>query len=1093
MSIDSLGAISTNESCYITPLIATYTATFGTDFELEHDDIAIASYWATMRGTRQWPAGLEFTALQGKATGDIISGTFGSEGLYLDRHTYVRVKESVVTACCNARLNAHKRGHAHGALQVGRAIYSNAFSGNVPDWLAVLEVEFECGPDLAAHQELMDKSADPGTHAIYGAKRSFVYSTADRLVAHSMKRSEADTRLEHRGYDVNDYDVFETQEQALRHNNACVSAVLRALHEGEQALADVLYYYFPCMDRSLYLRSRFSYRLLSRLIRFTVSNGTLAEDHLALLCRTFVNLGHQAFSCFLMLTLTTTHGRALIEFLVDGGYFFGGFKEVEKKLKSLHTIARRNRWVPRRLRAFNVEPGSLMYLTSLLGRFYLDTAANDSTVEDRCAYFGEHVSHDSVTGTHTAEKHWERMEGFFAARAKSAAAAWRGSDVDSLTEWLDRYIGFAASGSAGTHTGDSFGVEHSVSKRLWLSDQEEGTVAWYVLEQPVGASTTTVVKREAGKLRQLLPAGVPHWMVEVQLIKEIEGRIYRDMPLSLEMTAYDEWFGVMDRRKRMVDGEAIACIDWADFNITHTLRDMSRYFWWLGEAALKACPEPNFAGNMTKGEYLKQAAEWCSATLYNLWLRNGAEKDAEFEHAARGLWSGWQTTSFINSSFNVGYCEDVFASIKDMWGEFEMSCRYHAGDDFHGNVAHEIDGLRLIAAMAWAKHDLNPSKQLAAGDVGEFLRNEYLRDGRVLGSINRSIAGFVGSDMQSPEIHSGLEQAQGTNESLHMMIRRGADAAMVERIRYLIVGFWSTVKAPRTGRVVQPSIEVMARSARSGGMGCSRYGVLPDEYNDTMPRMLVMRDVPLEIRVPRNASRIMQGLVSRLHAFGFTHCRTELLRNDVLHATYGADWPSDVKNDLISNLREAQADWVLAANEHQQQSVRALLPDVPREVSEFIDRCVQTSFDRKEMEGGCSDLNGIADGMRAISLGKFAAADASLGYLAQGASRVAGFDAVLAMSEGRCAAQLATLRKYLSEECYRQLVEHKWHLPTNTAGVIAPAVRAVTFAVVNYALSWMKYHWAGAWHVPDTVSRYVVAVLQRLANAWRKDQKFINM
>ncbi|BAI48016.1 RNA-dependent RNA polymerase [Rosellinia necatrix megabirnavirus 1/W779] len=1010
--------------------------------------------------------------------------------LRLSHNSYKKLKTSILT----------KRGcNGSRRLQAVRSVMEAAFAGNVPDWLAEMEMLERCGPEYAAVTRIVgDDEFDPlGTisavAACEGGLNLFVFDgPAEGGSGHEAVVVEGDPgeagayverrlKLEKRSLAKG---VINVELKKVITSSFLLSCEVRDLDYAKHCLRIL----FPITDMNLYLRARLNYGCLIRVIFKLLDDRILDLSHLSSVCTNAAGLGHQAFACLILTLASGAERRNCAVVMLQQGIYRGGMKSVEKRLKEIHTAARRARWLPSYLAGVCTDPSVMLYWNIALGRFYLDYAANDDTVKDRTMYMGEHVAYDAASRMYTSDQHAANMQRFFNARKQDAQKVWSSSEVDTLDSWLLRYVQFGSSGSAGGHSGDEFDIDHAVSKRLWLSNRDTETIAWYVLKQPAGASTVTIVKREAGKLRQLLPGRIPHWIVESLLINEIESAIYRSMPMELELDAQSEYTSVMERRRRMMLGESVACVDWADFNITHTLKDMSEYFLALGEAAQRACVENNFVTyggvNYGKGEFLSLCANWCSKALYNMWLKNGADKDSDYEAHARGLWSGWRTTSFINCSFNVAYCESNFDSMHHIFNSDMPLYRVHAGDDFFGTYAEEIDAMRFVSSMPLAKHEVNAQKQLVGGEMGEFLRHEYFRDGTVRGSVMRSIGSFVGSDLQAPQLYSGVAQCQGANEAINLLIRRGFDLRAAESIRYTIVQYWGTVKEPG-GSSATPSVKLLALSAHSGGLGCPRFGELATVTRERLHGIPVMRDVLSKLAAPRNMERLLHAFQAKIRRFGYIEEGFTALRNAAYNATYGSDLPREIKLEADGELRRAQVAWINECNLKVPEMTVAWYPSVPSKVLEYLERLIACAEKGLEPEYPMHDLNGMAVAARATALGAFSALDSGLNFLGDEAGRVAGFDAVVAMSRGRAGTILNRMRLYLPEIAVRALVEHRWNVPTSTGGVVPAQLRGIVFSGLNYAL-WYAKNWmpvnAGSL---DWLTSYCDAVNIRIANLYK--------
>lgn len=72
---------------------------------------------------------------------------------------------------------------------------------------------------------------------------------------------------------------------------------------------------------------------------------------------------------------------------------------------------------------------------------------------------------------------------------------------------------------------------------------------------------------------------------------------------------------------------------------------------------------------------------------------------------------------------------------------------YHKGDDIACFTTNWLTCAMLNVGMRVAGHKGSDLKLLIGRGEIEFLRNDYLNDGRIYGFINRSIPNLVSSDL----------------------------------------------------------------------------------------------------------------------------------------------------------------------------------------------------------------------------------------------------------------------------------------------------------------------------------------------------------
>nr|WKE35358.1 RNA-dependent RNA polymerase [Rhizoctonia zeae megabirnavirus 1] len=845
-------------------------------------------------------------------------------------------------------------------------------------------------------------------------------------------------------------------------------------HVSIAVLRAILQVYYPTSEVSLDQRNSLTRGAFARLLMSDGIRSMIPIEKLAALMYQCVSQSFQMLSIALILCIIKPTYMGVFSSLAQLGYYAHGLQHAEKKLKIIHTYARKTRMLPPGAAAHwpGVGPSDLFYLNLTVGRFYDARVANDSTIEDRRHVRSPHLAYDPSEHRFTAAAHDKLMDRFFDARAIDAARAWRSSDILTLDDWLLRYPTFGAAGSAGSGSGSEFGISRTVSKRLWLSNQPADQLAKYVLEQPAMNYTRTIVKRELGKLRQLLASPISHWAVESVLLNEIESKIFRSMAtISIEKSASATYDQFMDRRRSMFMGHAVACSDWADFNITHAFRDMMEYYFKLGEMAYDTCHHiKHYYGDLSKGEYLRAAAIWCAEALNHTFASNGASDDPTVYQLFQGLWSGWRSTQFINMGFNVAYSDTFDASLTALFGAPSTVLRQQTGDDGFGTFLRELDAVRWVAINQWSGHEINDIKQLAASQFGEYLRTEYFRDMGVQASLIRRVGGFLTSDLQSDEKLREPARAQGVNEVIHSFIRLGADIRRCEALRYPLIVECCRIDAG--GRNATPSEAYLSASAASGGLGCARYGRAPLElHGKLIPLPTRPKAHSAGARIPLNASRLANEITDHMRAVGFAITDPRRVLDATVDAAYGGALPDENRNTLTHEWLTLMAIRV-NANNVLVSSMRARdLPYLPEhfygEAAKLCHMAIHASASMRDLGDGCSeDLNAIADGIRATALGFANSADTVVNYLAKYDERYAPVDVpALAPAEvlrmlrpDRTAKAFKLLDDHLGPRLTDALVTRKFHVPTNMFGVMPTEIRALAYLYINNGLLYYSQH-----------------------------------
>ncbi|QQP51860.1 Uncharacterized protein FKW44_013331 [Caligus rogercresseyi] len=109
-------------------------------------------------------------------------------------------------------------------------------------------------------------------------------------------------------------------------------------------------------------------------------------------------------------------------------------------------------------------------------------------------------------------------------------------------------------------------------------------------------------------------------------------------------------------RQTKLKGRVMSMIDYADFNIQHSLELQSKV-----SSAIKKCVHSNW----TQPDQLK-AVEWCEQAFQNshciFLLDSGVPTEIH-----QGLFSGMLGTDFVNTLFNLAYFNVATAEVKDMY------------------------------------------------------------------------------------------------------------------------------------------------------------------------------------------------------------------------------------------------------------------------------------------------------------------------------------------------------------------------------------------------------------------------------------------
>lgn len=274
--------------------------------------------------------------------------------------------------------------------------------------------------------------------------------------------------------------------------------------------------------------------------------------------------------------------------------------------------------------------------------------------------------------------------------------------------------------------------------------------------QRPGLRGTAIVKYEpGGRNRPLLPSDDCDWLRWTILLMWVENKLWRVVSASPMKWDAADWvsFGISNRLATAA-GAWLTASDFDDYNQLHSNELMA-------------------AMALEIGDKLAQAS---GDTQYNLLAQRIADgiMDSKLKmpggtvHTKYGLWSGWRSTSFINTLLNPIY-NRLRSAHQGQW----PLCSVFQGDDSIDIWSDKDAAIaclnNLDADGFYAQH----AKQMVSQRRLEFLRVMW-RDGLWgKGSLLRAISNSVSADLQSSEMCLTLT-LDWLEDFLRRVKRRGA-------------------------------------------------------------------------------------------------------------------------------------------------------------------------------------------------------------------------------------------------------------------------------------------------------------------------------
>ncbi|GFM95158.1 RNA-dependent RNA polymerase, partial [viral metagenome] len=408
-----------------------------------------------------------------------------------------------------------------------------------------------------------------------------------------------------------------------------------------------------------------------------------------------------------------------------------------------------------------------------------------------------------------------------------------------------------------------------------------------------------------------------------------EGAVYRqDVDISLANSPLVELTHLTQRMCYLQQQCEILDIDYRDFNILHSFKNMKMM--WLDMADKLAPLGISHHSKWSECDnfqtFSAAACRWLAAALDNVAARGNLPGD-QYIKMLRGLWTGWRSTTFINTTFNKHYNYIANQTYFNIYGEYPTKVVHFLGDDSDSVTTSELASLRLSAIFARMGLDIQPSKQLISNKRSEFLRLIASSD-RIQGSLIRSICNGLSSDAQSTPFYAEINQAPSLNEIIHTWIRRGAIQRNAERIRYYLLQRWCHVVTYKDKRRIIKGLPlaILRGSPESGGLGCLRYAETPVHIEPTIQPISSFKPEKVRSSINRvvrqlkmhgtdNAVRITHDV---LQQHQITGVNIQRLSQDISEAILGGNLPPSVSR-LVVKARSQQAEAYVAqiTSKHQ--------------------------------------------------------------------------------------------------------------------------------------------------------------------------------
>nr|WKE35344.1 RNA-dependent RNA polymerase [Rhizoctonia zeae RNA virus 1] len=658
------------------------------------------------------------------------------------------------------------------------------------------------------------------TRGVIGGHRGGEALIDEATASHIKRKREATAAnlADWRAYDAYTIDsasaISAVEAGILNHSVPVVVGALKAL--------------YPSAEGSISSRARLDHRVLAKCmialadkrqqqvlaVAASVCNGVRGADIIV------------AASWFLYGVASVERG-AFVAMLSERGYLSHGVEFGVGSLKDMHEVVRRAMVPPFGLGGHATE---YMYTQCLWGRYYNVLLADDGAIDARTKFPGVHTAPDD-DGLQTYHMH--KLTHAQALERHRAAIRHALADCRNLTveEFHGSFLEVASSGSAASGKAELQHLDSDArfDKRVWLNELTTEQLL-SIPSMPAEVFSNAVNKVELGKIRQLLPGPVWHWLAESIVMFRIEKNVFEaDKYITLEKTPKTlfQRFFARAHRHETLGADVVLDMDYADFNITHMMSDMRDMYQLIGEEArAQADPLAGTFGTGNYAHYVAQLCDWLSECFYHMYMRADGG-DGLVHHLVRGLWSGWRTTQFLNTAMNSDYADQGVQSFIRLFGYRPFREAEGQGDDMDGIAVSMTAALLFVNVLQRNGHEMNGLKQLIGRTSSEYLRITSTGGG-VFGNLARSIGSFCSSDLQSNPIVSGPETVVGCSSAIETLIRRGMDIWAAEVLRDVCIEHFSAIDVynPATHEVdtYRIGFDEANISGINGGLNVTRFG-----------------------------------------------------------------------------------------------------------------------------------------------------------------------------------------------------------------------------------------------------------------------------
>lgn len=361
---------------------------------------------------------------------------------------------------------------------------------------------------------------------------------------------------------------------------------------------------------------------------------------------------------------------------------------------------------------------------------------------------------------------------------------------------------------------------------------------WQVLETaPVHLARAHTKGNENGKIRAIYGSLFSHYVFGSYWSWHYEDR------LSFKSASLNKSNSMLiseaeDRAQACKDGRWITCLDYPDFNASHSCR--------LQRLVIECVSEWCKSKGLRAHSDLDRVTDWYAKSFENQYFR--VPTTGEWHRAESTLFSGVRQTTLVNTLINLAYHRHYLAMSQLLGSPVSVHHAFVLGDDGWVAFYTQEDAHTYVSIAEHCKMALNPIKQLVSKGRGEYLRLIYGQDGNIRGCPVRSLSSAVHGNVESNKPSVATQRVTEFYSQWAMLARRGMNRKFCQKV-FESLAMYEIDKENRLGK--HTVLRYLYGTKRSTSLGLYPIDAMPDLNDRDGQGEVVDLDVTLmeEVRV----------------------------------------------------------------------------------------------------------------------------------------------------------------------------------------------------------------------------------------------------